>query len=229
MHKTELMRRCFLFSEAHMTALEALAARSKTKRFAPGTDLMLEGDAGGVLYIIERGLVRIWIGESQTGKQLTLAFLETGDVLGEVALLDNQPRSASATAIEDTTALAIEREDFFDLIRAVPGFAEHVMHLVCERFRQNVQTLNAFAFLDLKRRLALKLIELAIAHGRIEGQRVSFSRKFSQTELAQLLGVTREAVNRQLASWSKLGIISISEGRLEISDFPALKGEQQSH
>ncbi|MEO1329485.1 MAG: Crp/Fnr family transcriptional regulator [Pseudomonadota bacterium] len=225
MDKTELLRRCFLFAGADARAIDALAARAKVRKFNAGVDLMLEGEGGGVLYIIESGLVRVWLSEPDNGKQLTLAFLEVGDVVGEIALLDGQPRTASATAVEDSVAVAIERKDFFDLVRTVPDFAEHVFELVCERFRQNVATLNAFAFYDLKKRLASKLIELAMSHGRIDGQRVTFSRRFSQLELAQLLGVTREAVNRQLSAWTKHGVVKINDGRLEILDLAALKAE----
>ena len=223
MDKATLLRRCFLFESADASALDALAGRATAVRCGKDEPLFLEGDEGGALYIITDGLMRVWLSEPAHGKELTLAFLESGDVLGEIALLDGQPRSASATAVEDTELLEIKRSAFFEAVRAIPNFAEHLFELVCERYRANMADLNASVFFNLKRRLADKLIALALAHGRIDGAQVSFTRRFSQTELAQLLGVTREAINRQLSDWVRAGIVRIENGRLEILDLPALR------
>lgn len=223
MDKTSLLRRCFLFENADDRAIAALADRAALARCPKDQALFLEGDEGGALYIITSGLMRVWLSEPEHGKELTLAFLEEGDVLGEIALLDGQTRSASASAVEDTELLEIKRAAFFEAVREIPAFAEHLFELVCERYRENMADLNARVFFSLKRRLAEKLVGLALAHGRIDGPRVTFTRKFSQTELAQLLGVTREAVNRQLSDWVRADVAKVDNGRLEILDLPALQ------
>lgn len=222
----ELIRRCFLFADAGEEAIARLAATSIILRRGGGETLFFEGDEGDAVYIIESGLVRIWMSEPENGKELTLAYLEEGDVFGEIAMLDGGLRTASASVVEDARLLEIKRKAVFDAVREAPNFAEHLIGLLCERFRSNTQDLNAVALQSLKRRLAQKLCALAMAHGHIEGARVRFSRKFSQSELAQLLGATREAVNRHLSEWSKDGVVKVEAGRLEILDLPKLRSAQ---
>lgn len=218
-----LIRQCFLFSGAGDDAVAQLAAASGRMRIGAGQTVFWEGDDGGSLFIIESGLVRVWMSEPEQGKELTLAFLEPGDVFGEIAMLDGGARTASVTAVEDASMLEIQRSAFFEAVRVAPAFAEHVMELICERLRATMTDLNAIALKSLKRRLALKLCALAIAHGRIEGPHVAFARRFSQSELAHLLGATREAVNRHLSEWSREGVLQVVNGRLEILDLPALR------
>lgn len=216
--KARLLRRSFIFRDLDESMLGRLARLSQTHRVAAGNLLFHQGEEGDALYGIAEGLIRIWV-SGESGKELTLLLLEPGDVFGEIALLDGLPRSASAEAIEDSLLVMVRREAFLPLLDAEAGLARHVIELLCERLRQSTDRASEFVFLGLPARLARKLQSLAIAHGHDEADgSVRIALKLSQGELAQMLGVTREAVNKQLKLWTKQGLVRHEHGQVSILD-----------
>lgn len=182
------------------------------------------GDEGDALYGVVQGLIRIWI-PGADGRELTIELMEPGDIFGEIALLDGLPRGANASAIEDTLLIAIDRPLFLDFLEREPRIARHIIELLCERLRATTDRFSEDAFLSLKARLAKRLEALMIGHGEKcpEGMRIGL--KLSQTDLANMLGVTREAVNKQLGIWTQRGIIQHTRGTVIICDPQALKRE----
>jgi CRP-like cAMP-binding protein len=219
-----LIRRSFLFRDVAQPILERLAALSVTKQLERRETLLSRGDEGDALYVVVEGLVRIWVG-SDSGKELTFSMMEPGDVFGEIALLDGLPRTANATAQEDTVLLVIQRSAFLSVLESEPSLARHIIELLCERMRLKTDLLSDFAFADLPVRLARKLDDLVTAHGEIDGNTARLGRRFSQTELAQMLGVSREAINKQLAAWSHKGIVSTEDGGLTVVNLGALRAQ----
>ena len=219
--RTALLRRCYLFDGASDRALARLATEASEETARTGQALFAVGDEADGLRIVTAGLVRVWINDAD-GKELTLTLLEPGDALGEIALLDGMPRSANATAQEVSRLLVLRRSSFQRVLGEEPALALHLVTLLCERLRRATGDIESLAFLDLRHRLARKLHDLAIAHATIDGNRARFTRKFSQMEIAQMLGVTREAVNKQLAALSGDGTVRIVAGRIEIDDLAAL-------
>jgi CRP/FNR family cyclic AMP-dependent transcriptional regulator len=208
-----LIRRSFLFKDVPQPILERLAGLSVTKQLDRREALFNRGDEGDALYAVVEGLVRIWVG-SDSGKELTFSMMEPGDVFGEIALLDGLPRTANATAQEATVLVVMQRSAFLQVLEN---------ELLCERMRLKTDLLSDFAFADLPVRLARKLVDLVMAHGEINGEEARLGRRFSQTELAQMLGVSREAINKQLAAWSHKGIVSTEDGGLTILDLGTLR------
>jgi len=219
-----LIRRSFLFRDVPQPILERLAALSVTKQLERRETLLSRGDEGDALYVVVEGLVRIWVG-SDSGKELTFSMMEPGDVFGEIALLDGLPRTANATAQEATLLLVIQRSAFLSVLEGEPTLARHIIELLCERMRLKTDLLSDFAFADLPVRLARKLDDLLTAHGEIDGNTAKLGRRFSQTELAQMLGVSREAINKQLAAWSHKGIVSTEDGGLTVVNLGALRAQ----
>lgn len=217
-----LIRRSFLFKDVAQPILERLAALSVTRKLDRREALFNRGEEGDALYAVVEGLVRIWVG-SDSGKELTFSIMEPGDVFGEIALLDGLPRTANATAQEATLLLVIQRSAFLSVLDSEPILARHIIELLCERMRKKTDLLSDFAFADLPVRLARKLGELVVAHAEIDGNQARLGRRFSQTELAQMLGVSREAINKQLAAWSHKGIVSTEDGGLTILDLATLR------
>ena len=216
--KARLLRRSFIFRDLDEAILGRLARLSQTRRVPAGSVLFQQGEEGDALYGIAEGLVRIWV-SGDGGKELTLLLLEPGDVFGEIALLDGLPRSASAEATEESLLVMVRREAFLPLLEAESGLARHVIELLCERLRQSTDRASEFAFLALPARLARKLEGLAIAHGQHEPDgTVRIALKLSQGELAQMLGVTREAVNKQLKAWTQEGLVTHEHGQVVIAD-----------
>lgn len=219
--KLAIIGGCYLFAEADRKSLVQLAGRSSIEKLDKNASLFMAGDEADGLRIVFDGLVRIWISD-EDGRELTLTLLEHGDAFGEIALLDGQPRSANATAMEPTSLLLLRRSVFHEVLQRDPHLAQHLILLLCDILRRNTEDLRGFAFHDLGARLAHKLHELAIAHAVIENGAARFTRKFSQTELAQMLGASREAVNKRLATMSHDGLLTIENGLIEIPDLKVL-------
>jgi CRP-like cAMP-binding protein len=217
-----LIRRSYLFKDVAQPILERLAALSVTKHLDRRENLFSRGDEGDALYAVVEGLVRIWVG-SDSGKELTFSMMEPGDVFGEIALLDGLPRTANATAQEATLLLVIQRSAFLSVLESEPILSRHIIELLCERMRRKTDLLSDFAFADLPVRLARKLGDLVVAHGEIDGNAARLGRRFSQTELAQMLGVSREAINKQLSAWSHKGIVSTEDGGLTVLELATLR------
>lgn len=216
-----LLRRSFIFKDLPQDLLSGLARITTTRRIANGQTLFQQGDEGDALYAVIDGLIRISV-VGRAGKALTLALLEPGDLFGEIALLDGLSRTAAAEAAADCTLLVIERATFLDLLGRDGRLARHIIELLCDRLRDNTDRLSEFAFLDLSARLAGLLQSLSIAHGRDVGPGVRIDIKLSQTDLAEMLGVSREAVNKQLKSWSAVGLLRVDRGYITVLDKPRL-------
>ena len=152
-------------------------------------------------------------------------MIEAGEAFGEIALLDGDLRSANATVIEASEMLLLKRSAFDEILESDPKLARHLIILLCDRLRGNTQDLRVFAFQDLRVRLSQKLFELAMAHAEIDGKFAKMKRKFSQTEFAHMLGATREAVNKRLSAMSFDGVVTITNGWIEIPDLDALQQE----
>jgi CRP/FNR family cyclic AMP-dependent transcriptional regulator len=211
--KERLIGSNFLFRGLDPELLRQLARMSRVQHLAKGATLFHQGDEGGAMYGIFRGSVRISV-VGPEGKELTLCLMEPGDVVGEIALLDGLPRTADARTVEDTTLLVIDRAPFMDLLSREPRLARHVIELLCERLRLTNEFVSDVAFLHLQAHLAKRLLSLAIAHGVESTDGVRIGLKLSQTDLAQMLGVTREAINKQLKRWTRAGVLRFDRGHL---------------
>lgn len=220
--RRKLLRGSFIFRDVDEAAVDRLAAVAQVRTLERGQLLFNQGDDGNALYAVARGLVRIWIGGAG-GKELTLAMMEPGDVFGEIALLDGLSRTTSATASADCALLVLGRGPFLEVLRGDANLAQHLIELLCERMRSNTETISDFAFLDLRGRLARKLHELAIAHGEQVKGGILIGLRLSQSELAQMLGVTREAVNKQLHAWADKGVLKLDRGKVVVRDMATLK------
>jgi CRP-like cAMP-binding protein len=213
--RARLIRGHFLFSGIEPRHLDSLVRTSRVQRLARGEILFRQGDEGGALYAVHSGAIRISVSGAE-GKELTLALMEPGDVFGEIALLDGLARTADARAVERTELVVIHRADFLALLEREPKLARPIIEMLCERLRQTNEFVIDAAFLDLRARLAKRLLSLAIAHGQETDDGMRIGLKLSQSEIAQLLGVTREAVNKQLNAWSRDGVLTFESGHVTL-------------
>ena len=209
------LRGCYLFSGVNDGILQELARGCRLDSYPAGHALFDAGDEADGLRIIVAGLIRVWIND-EDGKELTITLVEAGDPLGEIALLDGRPRSANATTLEESTCLFLPSVSFEEVLNANPQFARQIIISLCEILRRNTRDLSGFAFDTLHVRLARKIHELAFIHALIDGGTAKFDRLFSQTELANMLGATREAVNKRLAEMVKARLISFENGRIVV-------------
>lgn len=217
---------CYLFSSLSPEDLSGLAQSASVSRYAKGRQIFSMGDPADGLRIVQQGLVRVWTADPN-GHELTLVLLEDGDSFGEIALFDDLPRTAHATALEETVCVYVPRAAADRLLDSDPSFARHVIEVLCETLRRNTDAIGSFAFQSLDARLAQKLHDLAIAHAKVSDGVATFSRKFSQNDLARMLGVTREAVNKRLGKLTAEGIVTTESGYWVVLDMAALAQKAQ--
>jgi len=208
------------FASLGQEAIEAVAVLCMSRHLDREEVLFLKGDAGDALYAVRRGQIRIATGTS-SGRRLTLNLLGSGDVFGEVALLDGRPRTADALAVEPTDLYMIHRRDFLDLLLKRPSVAIRIIEFLCERIRWMSAQMEERALLPLETRLAYRLVALTEDYGA--------DLHVSQEELAIFVGATRESVNRQLQTWRRQGLVELSRNRIRVLHPPRLcKASEQN-
>jgi CRP/FNR family transcriptional regulator/CRP/FNR family cyclic AMP-dependent transcriptional regulator len=188
-----------------------LADRVRRRKFARGDLIFQKDDPGQSLFIIESGSVRIYVPGTQ-GADLTLAVMGPGDFFGDMSLLDGRPRSASAAAATDSVLLSLERSEFTSVMRSRPDAALSILAVIASRLRDSDQMASDLAFLDVSGRLARRLLDLSGTNGVQREDGVLLQVTLTQEELANMIGVTRESVNRNLSMFRRLGLIA-REGR----------------
>ncbi|MFN8617107.1 MAG: Crp/Fnr family transcriptional regulator [Dehalococcoidia bacterium] len=198
-----------------------LAARGRVRRYNAGITIFHEGDPGDALYVVVDGRVRI-TRLSGSGSEATLAIVSKGDCFGEFALLDSRPRSATATAQLPTRTFVVSREDFRDWVRQRPEASLALLETLSLRLRRTDEAITDLMFLDLPHRLAKHLLGLAASLGDTPpGRRTRI--QVTQGELASMLGVSRESVNKQLNQFARDNWITITRGAVTIDDAEALR------
>jgi CRP-like cAMP-binding protein len=169
------------------------------------------GDNGSSLMAVLRGRVRI-SSISGDGKEVTLNVINPGEIFGEIALLDGEPRSADATAIEDTTLLVVERRNFLPFCRQNEDLFPRLLAVLCRRLRRTSMALEEIALFDLPVRLARVLLKLAEDYGRPNSAGTRIDLKLSQRDLSNLVASSRESVNKQLRTWRENGAVDLEDG-----------------
>ena len=162
---------------------------------------------------------RISAGDPQ-GHEVFLNIMEPGDIFGEIAVVDGLPRTASATALDPTNLILIRRSDFLGAVRREPQLALNLMNLFCQRIRWTSDLVEESAFLIGEARIAKRLLVLAALHGR--PIREGMELRLSQSELAHFLGISRQFVNQHLQAWRRRGWVTLSRGRITVTNAEAL-------
>jgi CRP/FNR family transcriptional regulator/CRP/FNR family cyclic AMP-dependent transcriptional regulator len=209
------------FSNLPSEEVGELAERLVLRRFGVGQVIFHHGDPGGLLYIISDGKVKI-THSTLDGQEALLAILGNGDFFGELALLDDSPRSATAEAIEPTDTLTLHRIDFRRFIGSNPDFAMHVLQSMARHIRRLNSQLSDIFFLDLPGRLARTLLRLAEEHGHRVDDGILIDLSLTQTDLAEMTGATRVSINKALGRFRKEGWVKTKGRRLTITDRDAL-------
>jgi CRP-like cAMP-binding protein len=215
-----------LFQGLPEADLAALAQQVVRRRVARNDVIVAQGDPGDGLYVVASGLVGI-SRQSSEGDELLLTLCEPGDYFGDLALIDGAPRSATATAFEDGVLLLLPRRAFRRVLEAHPVALWRLMEALAALVRRLTDTADDIALVDVRRRLAHRLLRLA-DQGLIaqEGNPTSGIRRpvrITQQQLANMTGATRESVNKQLQAFAAEGLITLEQGRVCIRDRAALK------
>lgn len=189
--------------------LQLIAASGGERNLVRGDVLFKEGDVADSLYIVVRGRLAIAIANPIDHRETVVSLMEPGDLFGEMAMLDDGPRSAMARALETSTVLAIPYAAVLDVFREQPALLWGVTRLLAQRLRVMDETLADSVFLDVTGRTAKRLLELS------EGAD-EFTLPVTQEELAGMVGASRERVNKAIASFIRLGWIDQHERKYTI-------------
>ena len=203
--------------------LRWLAKRVQRRKYRRGDIIFVKDDPGESMFIVEDGAVRIYVPGTQ-GADLTLATMQPGEFFGDLSLLDGRPRSASAEAARNATLLTLERGDLRELVESRPKAALAILMEIAGRLRETDQMASDLAFLDVSGRLARRLLDLASSNGRDHDDGVLINATITQEELANMIGVTRESVNRNLGMFRRLGLIASEGRRIVVRDEAGLRG-----
>lgn len=212
-----------LFHALGAEEIAALAAVVRTRRYRRGEVIFHQGDPGDGLHIVLAGRVKI-SSPSDTGVEAILATLRPGEFFGALALLDGEPRSASATAAEASETLILPRDRFRQLLNDVPGLRDHVFAVLAGELRRLTNHVEELHFLDIAGRLAARLARLAEEQGAPdEDGAIRLDGPITQGELAAMVGSTRQSVNKLLGYLVDDGVIRIERDAIAIVDLAALQ------
>ena len=211
-----------LFDGLPRQALDDILAQASEKFVRRGQMLFQKGDEGTYMVAVLSGRIRI-SDTSPDGREVTLNMIDAGEVFGEMALLDGKPRSADATALEDSILMVVERRHFLPYLITSNELALRVINVLCERLRDTSETLGNFAMLDLPGRLARKLLSLAEEYGTPANGRIRLEIRLSHTDLGRFVGCSRETVNKQMRAWEEDGIVAREGGRIAVCKPGALR------
>ena len=218
----ELLHRVPLFSALVAEDLAQVAQVALPRRFGSGEVVFREGDASDTCYIIRQGHARA-VREHADGRSITLAQFGPGDIFGELAMFDDERRSATVETLEETEALAILGGDMRRLLREHPDIAVKLLGALGRRLRETNERLARQSFQTVQSRVAKVLSEL-VETARAEGDAADeVLITATQAELAQLAGSSRESASRFLAVLERAGIITQGRGRLVVKDPTALE------
>ena len=216
-----VLRRSPIFASLDDTDVDAILAHATVTRWSEGEQIFAKGDPGNSMMAVLKGRVMIST-PSTDGRQVVLTLFHDGDVFGEIALLDGKERTADATALADCELLVVPRRSLLSLLERRPELGLSLLVVLCERLRRTNEQVEDLAFLDLEARIAKVLVRLAEENGDGGPPRPPLGVKISQRALGELVGGSRESVNKHLQDWKRSGIIDLGKGAIVIRDIKAL-------
>jgi CRP/FNR family transcriptional regulator, cyclic AMP receptor protein len=192
--------------------LYALAEKAKSAKFSRQTTIVMEGDETSSLYIILSGKVRIYSSDDKS-KEVTLLIQEPGSYFGEIALLSDEPRSASVVTLEPTTCAVISKVDFVNWLMLNPVVAIALLSIMSDKIRQLTDKVRQMALSNVYERTIQTLQELSVPQGEV---RVIYNRP-TQQDLASMVGASREMINKVMHELTKGGYVHIEDKAMIIS------------
>lgn len=209
------LRASQLFQAMQPGELDTILGFAIERRYRRGQMIVQKGDSGSSMMAVLSGRVRISAVNAE-GREITLNVINPGQVFGEIALLDGQPRSADAVAIEDTALLVVERRHFMPFLASNQNLTTRLLAVLCERLRSTSLALEQIALFDLEARLARLILKLAADYGKPAADGTRIEMKLSQRDISNLVASSRESVNKQLGQWRDSGVLAIEGGYIVV-------------
>jgi CRP/FNR family transcriptional regulator, cyclic AMP receptor protein len=218
-NKLSVLRQHPIFRELEADALDQLCRYAKQVTLKRGATIFSKGDPGNSLYAVISGTVKISI-SSPEGRNAILNLIGPGGVFGDMAVLDGQARSADATANTNCEIYVIDRRDFLPFMRSQPALAMKLIELLCARLRRTSDQVEQVILQDLPGRLASALLGLT-EKTTAESDRRTIA--ITQQEISEMVGMTRESINKQLRAWSARNWVRLEHGAIIVLDDEPLR------
>lgn len=220
--ENDVVRRAALFAALDDGDVSALRSTMSTTRLQRGEVLFREGQRGDRLYVIVTGKIKL--GRSSTdGRENLMAILGPGEMFGELSLFDPGPRTATATAVADTELIGMGNESLHEYLKDRPAVSLALLGALARRLRRTNDSVADLVFTDVPGRVAKALLELSGRFGRPVEEGVMVAHDLTQEELAQLVGASRETVNKALADFATRGWIKLEARAVLLLDVDRLR------
>jgi len=212
--RAEILKQSLMFSSLNEDELAELSKLAIERSFKPGEFVFWEGDAPNYFYVVIEGKIKV-LKYSSSGKEFIIAFFGSGEMFGEVAVLESKPYPASAQTVADTKILGIKKEDFLSFLATRPQVALGIINVLGGRLREAQGRLKDLAGERVEQRLAMTLLMLS--------SKLGTTLPFTRQEIADMAGTTTETVIRVTSQLKDRGIIRSVRGRIIILDETKLK------
>ena len=220
-NEEEIVRRAALFTALDDASAATLRESMSAVKVAKGQILFKEGDAGDRLFVVVEGKLKLGT-SSGDGRENLLSILGPGDMFGELSLFDPGPRTATATAVVDSRLLALANDQVIGWVTAHPQVSLQLLGRLAQRLRKANDVLSDLVFADVPGRVAKAIIELGERFGTKKDDGLHVNHELTQEELAQLVGASRETVNKALADFAARGWVKLEPRAVVVLDYERL-------
>lgn len=217
----DVLRQAPLFSGLDDEAAESLGSSMSASQIRRGEVLFHEGDSGDRLYVVTDGKIKLGR-TSADGRENLLAILGPGQMFGELSLFDPGPRSATATAVTDCDLQSLGHDELIEWLANHPNVSRALLHQLAARLRRTNEVVADLVFSDVPGRVAKALLDLSSRFGRKADDGIHVHHDLTQEELAQLVGASRETVNKALADFAMRGWLRLEPRSVVIIDLERL-------
>jgi CRP-like cAMP-binding protein len=216
-----VVRKAPLFSGLDDSAAASLRSSMNLIKLRKGQSLFKEGDDGDHLFVVSSGKVKLGT-KSVYGRENLLMILGPGDMFGELSLFDSGPRTATATAVTDSKLLALGQDKVIPWVKEHPEVSLQLLARLASRLRRTNEVVGDLVFSDVPGRVAKALIDLGVKFGDKRTEGLFVNHDLTQEELAQLVGASRETVNKALADFAQRGWLRLEARSVMILDYERL-------
>jgi CRP/FNR family cyclic AMP-dependent transcriptional regulator len=217
--KLAMLRKHPIFCDLESEAFDQLCRYAKHATLKRGATLFSKGDPGNSLFAVISGTVKMSI-SSPDGRSAIFNLIGPGEIFGEIAVLDGQSRTADATANTNCEIFVIDRREFLPFVRSHPALAMKFIELLCAKLRWTSDQVEQVILQNLPGRLASALIRLAEKHKLAPGDQTI---AVTQQEISEMVGMTRESINKQLRVWATRKWVRLEHGAIVVLDAEPLQ------
>ena len=219
--ENDVVRNAPLFASLDDSAAAALRASMSPVKIGKGSVLFSEGAEGDVVYVVVEGKLKLGT-SSGDGRENLLAILGPGEMFGELSLFDPGPRTSTATAVTDAKLLSLGHDKLIPFLKQYPDVALNLLGRLAQRLRRTNEAVGDLVFSDVPGRVAKALLDLGDRFGKTTDEGLYVYHDLTQEELAQLVGASRETVNKALADFAGRGWLRLEGRSVLITDVERL-------